>query len=300
MQVLLLVLGGYVYGPNPFLGDGPLGVFIHSGLRCRYCLQIMVTTKIGKHDVEMYDSIEELPIVRFHKYQKLLLVDSGVGSDISAFDQHTERMRQYLLTGKPDKAQKELENLRQCVFLIQSELSPRHRAFAALVTKVDGRECKDISDDALDRVLQELSDAPIGEMTARLGAVKKKIDAEMMLYFPRLFNDSEVKEYFDIMRRRTLSILENIVAGEKQPDGTDAVRSLTARLITYTNPGNFVGSEGLEIQYDRQFENLCLAISENLHANPKGFSVLEFYNAFDFLQERAKQARRAGNGRKRA
>ena len=47
----------------------------------------MVTIKIGTHDVEMYDSIDELPIIRFHKYQKLLLVDSGIGADINSFDQ---------------------------------------------------------------------------------------------------------------------------------------------------------------------------------------------------------------------
>ena len=30
----------------------------------------MRTEKIGKHSVEFYDAIDELPIVRFHKYQK--------------------------------------------------------------------------------------------------------------------------------------------------------------------------------------------------------------------------------------
>ena len=98
----------------------------------------MVTVQIGKHTVEMYDTIEELPVVRFHKYQKLLLVDAGVGSDIQGFDQRIERVRRFLLDGKPEKAEQELANLRQCVFFIQSGLNLKHRAFAALVTKIDG------------------------------------------------------------------------------------------------------------------------------------------------------------------
>lgn len=134
----------------------------------------MVETKLGRNTVEYYDAIDELPIVRFHKYQKLLMVDAGVGADIAAFDQRIEKMRRFLMDGKADKAQQELENLRQCVFLIQAGLSPRHRAFAALVTKLDGKDCSDLSDDGLSAVTQALSDVTESDLTARLEAVKKK------------------------------------------------------------------------------------------------------------------------------
>ena len=230
---------------------------------------VMVTVKIGKHTVEMYDGIEELPIVRFHKYQKLLLVESGIGSDIVAFDQRIEKTRRLLMSGDMEKAKQELENLRQCVFLIQNETSPKHRAFAVLVSKIDGRECPDISDDALDAIITELNDTPESELTAQLDAVKKKIDAELMLYFPRLFNGSELKEYYDLMKKRTMAVLENIIAGVATPDATDIVEKLTTALITYSQPKSFTGSDGVEIQFDRQFENLCLALSEQLHVEPK-------------------------------
>lgn len=257
--------------------------------------RIMVTEKIGKHTVEYYDTIDALPIVRFHKYQKLLLVDAGVGSDITAFDQRVEKARRFIVAGKPDQAQQELENLRQCVYLIQTELSPKHRAFAALVTKIDGQDCNDIGDDALAAVTEKLNDVPEIELTARLEAVKKKIDGELMLYFPALFNDADVKEYYDILRKRTLEILNGIVAGEQAPDRTAIVEKLTTALITYSHPKLFTGSDGVEIQFDRQFENLCLVLSEQLHVDPKKYSVLEFYNAFDFVKERAKQAERTQN-----
>ena len=258
---------------------------------------IMVTAKIGKHTVEFYDTIEELPIVRFHKYQKLLLVDAGIGSDIAAFDQRIEKTRRFLMAGKPEQAQQELENMRQCVFLIQSGVNPKHRAFAALVTKIDGQDCTDIGDDALAAVTEKLNDVPESELTAQLEAVKKKIDGELTLYFPALFNDSDVKEYYDLLRKRTLEILNGIVAGVDDPAGAEIVDKLTTALITYSNPKMFTGSDGVEIQFERQFENLCLVLSEQLHVEPKKYSVLEFYNAFDFVKERAKQAEKA---RKRA
>lgn len=253
----------------------------------------MVVVKIGNHTVEMYDTIEELPIVRFHKYQKMLLVDAGIGADITAFDQRIERTRRFLAAGKPDKAAQELENMRQCVFLIQNGINPKHRAFAALVTKIDGQECKDISDDALAAITAKLNDVPESELTAQLDAVKKKIDGELMLYFPALFNDSEVKEYYDILRKRTLEVLNGIVAGVPDPWSTAAVDKLTTALVTYSNPKLFSGPDGVEIQHDRQFENLCLVLSEQLHVKPKEYSVLEFYNAFDFVKEKAKQAEKA-------
>ena len=254
---------------------------------------IMVTAKIGKHTVEFYDTIEELPIVRFHKYQKLLLVDAGIGSDIAAFDQRIEKTRRFLNAGKPEQAQQELENMRQCVFLIQSGVNPKHRAFAALVTKIDGQDCTDIGDDALAAITEKLNDVPESELTAQLEAVKKKIDGELTLYFPALFNDSDVKEYYDILRKRTLEILNGIVAGVDDPAGAEIVDKLTTALITYSYPKMFTGSDGVEIQFDRQFENLCLVLSEQLHVEPKKYSVLEFYNAFDFVKERAKQAEKA-------
>lgn len=254
---------------------------------------LMVIRKIGTHTVEMYDTIDELPIVRFHKYQKLLLIDAGIGSDIAALDQRLEKARRFVMSGKMDKAQQELENMRQTVYFIQTGLSPKHRAFAALVTKLDGRECNDIGDDALAAITDALKEAPEQELTAQLDAVKKKIDGELMLYFPSLFDDSEVKEYFDLLRKRTLAVLNAIVAGDADPGASEAVEKLTTALITYSNPKVFTGSDGVEIQFDRQFENLCLSLSEQLHVEPKKYTVLEFYNAFDFVKEKAKQVEKA-------
>lgn len=285
----------FVRGNRPLVVDGRARLFNDNRPG------IMVTVKIGKHTVEMYDAIDELPIVRFHKYQKFLLVDAGIGSDIAAFDQRIEKTRRFLMAGKTEQAQKELENLRQSVFLIQNGISPQHRAFAVLVTKIDGRECNDISDDALAGITETLQDAPAKELTAQLDAVKKKIDGELMLYFPALFNDSTVKEYYDLLRKRTLELLNAIVDGQPNPEATAVVEKLTTALITYSNPKLFTGSDGVEIQHDRQFENLCLVLSEQLHVKPKEYTVLEFYNAFDFVQERAKAAEKAqkrANGRR--
>lgn len=252
----------------------------------------MVTVKIGKHVVRYYNAIDELPIARFHKYQKYLLIDAGIGGDIQAFDSRTEKIRRYVSQGQTDNAMKELGNLRQSIYLILSSINPKHKAFATLVTEIDGQKFETINDEDIDKIGELLSDVTMNDLAVPFEAAKKKIDTELMLYFPSLFNDSEIKEYFDLLKRRTLEILNNICKGIKNPDKTKIVDKLNTQLITYTNPKVFDGSDGVEIQFDRQYENLCLALSEQLHVNPKKYTVLEFYNAFDLIQERARKAKR--------
>lgn len=249
----------------------------------------MKTAKVGKHIIELFDNIEELPITRFHKYQKYLLIDSGIGGTIADFDKHIEKVRRYLSKNNIQMAERELANLRQNVFMIQSGIMPKHMAFACLVNSIDGKPCNDLSDDSIQKIVERLSDAPNGEITDQLDSVKKKIDSSLMLYFPNAFAESDVdaKEFYNQLRKRTLMILNNIVAGV--PVVLDKkVEEMTTALITYSNPQAFEGSENVEIQFDRQFENLCLIISGQLNVNPKKYSVMEFYNAFEYLKEKAK------------
>ena len=254
----------------------------------------MVTTKLGKHRVELYGAVDELPIVRFHRYQKYLLIDAGVGGDITAFDQRTEKARRYLMAGKPDDARKELANLRQCVFLIQSGLTPRHRAFAALVRKVDGEEFPEADDSSIDRILELLGDVPLGELDGQLMSVKKKIEAELTLYFPKVFDSPETKEWYDLLKKRTATLL-SLMASGISPEGNEEVDNITTAMMTLHPAKVFEGPEGEEVKADRNFEDVCLVLSEQLHIQPKTLTVFEYYSAYDFAQRRAKEAEKAQN-----
>ena len=64
----------------------------------------MKTVQIKGMSVEIYDSIEDLPILRFHKYNKMLLVDAGVGSDLADFDRHIEKAIRYAASTTPNLA----------------------------------------------------------------------------------------------------------------------------------------------------------------------------------------------------
>lgn len=250
----------------------------------------MKNVQIKGMNVELYDSIEDLPIMRFHKYNKMLLVDAGIGSDLSDFDRHVEKAIRYAHSKTPQLAAVELENLRQNVYFIQSGISPRHLAFAVLVKSIDGNPCNDLSDDGLQKIVDLFADVPNAELTAHLEAVKKKIDDELRLYFPRLFDDATLKEYYDKLKQRTIVVLRTIIDGRATEADAKEIDDITTELITYFNPQAFTGSESVEIRHDRQFENMCLILSQNLHVDPKKFTVLEYYNAFEYIKEQAKKA----------
>ena len=250
-----------------------------------YLCSVMMTIEIGKHTVEYYGEIEEMPVVRYHKWQKAMLIEAGLGSDIASFDRHCERLRIYIATGDKDNAQKELDNLRQSVWLIQQEVSPRLLAFAALVTKIDGRECCDLSDDALKKVVEQLSDAPAVKLSEVIGQLKKKIEDDLCLFFPKLFDSSETKEYFGLLRNRTIEVLKKIQGKDASPGKYEE------QLAVYSSPQVFTGTEGVEVRMTKQFESTCATLSEVLHLDAKRLTVLEFYNAFELLDERARENR---------
>lgn len=51
----------------------------------------MNTIKVGNHTVTVYEGIDEMPIVRYQKFNRLMLIESGVGSTIEELDTGSER-----------------------------------------------------------------------------------------------------------------------------------------------------------------------------------------------------------------
>ena len=153
-------------------GAGNLG---GNPVECPNRYAAMVEQVINKHKVRLFDSIDELPIVRFHKYQKMLMIDAGIGADLASFDRHIEKMRRYMAKGQTDNATTEMQNLRQCVYLMQAEVSPKHRAFAVLVESIDGKRCDDLSDAGLEGVLAQLGAVTVGEVEKASAEVKKNL-----------------------------------------------------------------------------------------------------------------------------
>lgn len=248
----------------------------------------MKEVELNGHKVRLYDSIDDLPIVRFHRYNRMLLVDAGIGSDIADFDSHIERVVAYIRKGDNQNAGKELDNLRQNVYMIMSGQSVRDLSFACLVAEIDGKPQEDLSPEGLQKVLELLGGATRKELSEVFHSAKKKIDDELGLYFPNLFDDVTTREYYDILKRLTVTNLERVADGDTE-EKKKAASDLRDRLLLFQKPKVFTGHDGLEVRHDKEFETMCLLITKETGRDAKDMKVLEYYNAYDYLREKSRK-----------
>lgn len=132
---------------------------------------IDITLKKGlkRTTVKLYDNIDQLPIERFNKANKYWMLHDNIGSSISDFDEkHYSKL--ILFAGDKEKSMAELNNLRIMVYNIQNEINVEHLSFACLIHSINGKEQNDLSEDALNVVLQKMSDKGLTQE-----ALKKKL-----------------------------------------------------------------------------------------------------------------------------
>jgi hypothetical protein len=160
------------------------------------------------------------------------------------------------------------------------------------VAEIDDVEMNDLSDDGLERVRQMLEDAPRKDITAALQAVKKKIDEDLTLYFPSLFDSTDEKEYYDMMKRRAQMELEQITDGDSE-ERRARITELEDRMVTAVKPRTFTGRDAFGVQHDKAYMKMCLMISSNLNADATRMTVLEYYTASEYMHEMAKERQKA-------
>lgn len=252
---------------------------------------LLINNKI----VRVYDSIDEMPIVNFQKYNKYLLIDSGIGSDADDIDAHITRIAKFIKANNNKKALQELQNMRQNMYMVNNEISPRYLAFAALIHSVDGKEANDLSDDGLKALLKELKEVKHSAIVEFLLWLKKKVAFELETYFPGDFVSSKEKDVYDKIKNRTLLALDSIINGT---DNTEQIEDIDIMLINMHNPKLFIGSESVEIKYDKQFESTCLLIAQKTSMDAKKMTVLQFYNAIDNIKSQAEAETKSLHKRK--
>ena len=240
--------------------------------------KLLINNKI----VTVYDSIDEMPIINFQKYNKYLLIDAGIGSDVDSIDEHIVHIGKYIKSGDKAKAMQELQNMRQNMYMINSEISPKYLAFAALIHSIDGKKLTDLSDSNLKRVLEDLQHVKHSSLIEWLMKLKKKVMTELELYFPEDFISAADKTTYDKLVQRVSLILDSII---RDNDNTEAVAEIDDYLFSLYKPKSFIGTESVEISLDKNFESMCLLISQKVNADASKMTVLQFYNAISVIRK---------------
>ena len=135
----------------------------------------MKTINTGKHVIKLYDSVDELPIGAYQRYNKFLLIDAGIGSSVDDFDAHIVKLAKLIGNNDREKAAQELQNMRQNLYMINANISPKYLAFAALVYSIDGQKIEAVSDDDYSELLTKIQEMPHSLLTKTLDWLKKKL-----------------------------------------------------------------------------------------------------------------------------
>lgn len=256
----------------------------------------MKSLLINKKIVRVYDSIDEMPIINFQKYNKYLLIDSGIGSDADDIDAHIVKIAKFIKANNNKKALQELQNMRQNIYMVNNEISPKYLAFAALIHSIDGKEVNDLSDDGLKKLLQDLKDIKHSKVIDFLLWLKKKVTSELETYFPGDFVNPKEKEAYDKLKNRTLLVLDSII---NNTDNTEQIELIDTMMLNMHTPKVFIGSESVEVKYDKQFESTCLLIAQKTNMDARKMTVLQFYNAIDNIKVQAEAEAKSLNKHKK-
>lgn len=140
------------------------------------------------HTLEMYISIDELPVTRFMAYNHFTLIDAGLGSDLNDVDRHIGTLGRFIASGDKENAKKELLNLRQNLAFVISRVSPRAMSFVPFIHSMNGSKITDVTEEGAGRVVLALSEKGMswGLLNRLLTAVKKKLSPSLLFSFRTL------------------------------------------------------------------------------------------------------------------
>lgn len=127
------------------------------------------------HKVLFFNSPEVLPMNRYQKFNKHLMIDNDVGSDFADYNARTDKSIKFFKRGMNKEGLQELENRRQTVYNAFTMYSPKHHALATLVHSIDGKE-RGYLDDDLEKTIDILDKIGFSHKDAddTIEAVKKK------------------------------------------------------------------------------------------------------------------------------
>lgn len=136
----------------------------------------MKVLDVKGHKVNLYNGAEDMPMKRYQRFNKFLMLSNEVGSDFADFNRRSIKAVEFLKKEMVKEAIQELENRRQMVYNAFMEYSPSGRALAILVHSIDDVVYNDISADGLQIVIDKLDEIGFtqNETVSNVDAVKKK------------------------------------------------------------------------------------------------------------------------------
>lgn len=241
--------------------------------------------------LEMYDSIQDLPVGRYQKYNLNVMIDAGIGSDLNGFRERGENVKR-LMKNDIEKAEKEMDNFMNNVYMIMSETSPEMNSFIVLIKKINGRivNDSDLSESGIEEIKKSLNrkGLTMGLVREFLNFFKKKIDVEFETFFPKIADSKKSKELYLMLRKKIGLKMREITMGVNLSGDLKKIEEFFVGKMKVKIYG---GAHGMEVKMINGFDDMCTVLEKNgLSMEPKKLTVVEFYNKLNFLERLIKES----------
>lgn len=146
---------------------------------------------INGHLIELYDSIEDMPITRYNSFNRYSIIDSGLGNTFADVDQKITETIGLLNSDQKEKAVQSLLNMRNTYYFMFENIDPKCNSFLCMIKSIDGVPNDDISENGLLKAKDRLLKTKISRqmIITLLGEIKKKL----MMSLKSIFRSSLTK-----------------------------------------------------------------------------------------------------------
>lgn len=251
--------------------------------------------------IELYDSPTNAPITRFQMYNLNVLIDSGIGSDLNARMNHSRKLKQ-LIRRDPDAAIQQVNNMDENLRFIMSRNSPELNSFVVMIKKINDREIndEDLTDEGIKEIIKDLGKAklPLQKVRDALTALKKKLDAEFEMLFPKMLDSPKIKEYYTKLKQRTSLVLKSVK--EATTEYKKQIEEIDEFFLLSIKPKVYGGADGLEIKMIKGFEDTCNLINHSgFTTEARRMTTLTFYKTLETVQKIIKEKEKAAKRKNR-
>lgn len=145
--------------------------------------------EVKGHKIEVFDSIQELGILRFQKFNKYQMQSNEVGSTFEDYDARTSKALSFLHKEMVDEAIQEISNRRLTVYNAYNDIPVKGKAFAVMVKRIDNTFYDGTGPDDVDKVLEHLERIGLSYVNSMetLNEVKKKSKISLKYILKKIF-----------------------------------------------------------------------------------------------------------------
>jgi len=237
-------------------------------------------------NIELYPpDIQTIPYFNYQKFQKYLILSSGLGSDTNAVVNRVANLQTLAAEERFEDIQIESGNLVLAIYSVIEGLSYESMAFACMVKSIDGKVFNIASDEAV----RELSSTVVAtgitqaEVQEYIDLLKKKIDSQLNHAFKP--NEANI-DYLEAVHFHTLLQLK--LALDPEPDTEAQVKAAYNKILDLSKPkildtrlqGNII------TQMDKDYQKTMLSFKENNIQGGENFTIFDFYTTCEYYAEK--------------